>query len=136
MALRGMSQANMDLGIFQETKVTEGIYTRRLAGYSVVASDAPNQHRGRVAENGIFAALQRAVLKPQAQDVRKNVWISEATLRLVADRVSVRRNPAKDQSLIWRLGCAIAASLKADRRRRWRRYLGRTPHSTGKLGTE
>ena len=27
-ALRGMSQANMDLGIFQETKVTDGIYTR------------------------------------------------------------------------------------------------------------
>ena len=28
LALRGMSQANMDLGIFQETKCTEGIYTR------------------------------------------------------------------------------------------------------------
>ena len=26
-ALRGMSQANMDLGIFQETKCTDGIYT-------------------------------------------------------------------------------------------------------------
>ena len=31
-ALRGMSQANMDLGIFQETKYTDGIYTRELAG--------------------------------------------------------------------------------------------------------
>ena len=31
-ALRGMSQDNMDLGIFQETKVTDGIYTRRSAG--------------------------------------------------------------------------------------------------------
>ena len=28
MALRGMSQANMDLGILQETKLTDGIYTR------------------------------------------------------------------------------------------------------------
>ena len=48
-ALRGVSQANMDLGIFQETKLTDGIYTRRLAGYSVVATDAPSQHRGGVA---------------------------------------------------------------------------------------
>ena len=38
-ALRGMSQANMDLGILQETKLTDGIYTRRLANYSVVATD-------------------------------------------------------------------------------------------------
>ena len=49
MALRGVSQANMDLGIFRETKVTDGIYTRRSAGYSVVATDAPSQHRGGVA---------------------------------------------------------------------------------------
>ena len=48
-ALRGMSQANMDLGILQETKLTDGIYTRRSAGYSVVATDAPIQHRGGVA---------------------------------------------------------------------------------------
>ena len=27
LVLRGMSQANMDLGIFQETKVTDRIYT-------------------------------------------------------------------------------------------------------------
>ena len=49
MALRGMSQANMDLGILQETKLTYGIYTRRLAGYSVIATDAPSRHRGGVA---------------------------------------------------------------------------------------
>ena len=45
-ALQGMSQANMDLGIFQETKCTDGIYTRESAGYSVVATDAPSRHRG------------------------------------------------------------------------------------------
>ena len=39
-ALRGMSQANMELGIFQETKCTDGIYTRDSAGYRVVATDA------------------------------------------------------------------------------------------------
>ena len=48
-ALRGMSQAKMDLGIFQETKCTDVIYTRKLAGYSVVATDAPIRHRVGVA---------------------------------------------------------------------------------------
>ena len=47
-ALRGMSQANMDLGILQETKLTDGIYTRGSAGYSVIATDAPSRHRGGV----------------------------------------------------------------------------------------
>ena len=49
MALRGMYQANMDLGIFQETKLTGGVYTRGSDGYSVIATDAPIQHRGGVA---------------------------------------------------------------------------------------
>ena len=44
-----MSQANMGLGIFQETKVTDGIYTRRSGGYSVVATDTPSRHHGGVA---------------------------------------------------------------------------------------
>ena len=48
-ALRGMSQANMYLGIFQEKKCTDGIYTRESAGYRVVAPDAPSRHRGGVA---------------------------------------------------------------------------------------
>ena len=48
-ALQGMSQANTDLGILQETKLTDGIYTRGSAGYSVVATDAPSQHCGGVA---------------------------------------------------------------------------------------
>ena len=39
----------MDLGIFQETKVTDRIYTRGSAGYSVVATDAPIRHHGGVA---------------------------------------------------------------------------------------
>ena len=48
-ALRGVSQANMGLGILQETKLTDGIYTRGSAGYSVFATDAPSRHRGGVA---------------------------------------------------------------------------------------
>ena len=39
----------MDLGLLQETKLTDGIYTRRTAGYSVIATDAPSRHRGGVA---------------------------------------------------------------------------------------
>ena len=41
-ALRGMSQANMDLGILQEPKLIDIIYTRGSAGYSGVATDAPS----------------------------------------------------------------------------------------------
>ena len=48
-ALRGMAQANMDLGIFQETKCTDDIYTSALAGYIVVATGAPSRHHSRVA---------------------------------------------------------------------------------------
>ena len=44
-----MDQANIDLGVFQETKCTNGIYTRELAGYRVVATDTPSQHRSVVA---------------------------------------------------------------------------------------
>ena len=44
-----MAQANIDLGVFQETKCTNGVYTRASAGYRVVATDAPSQHRGGVA---------------------------------------------------------------------------------------
>ena len=49
LVLRGVSQANMDLDIFQETKVTDGIYTRGLDGCSVVATDTPSWHCGVVA---------------------------------------------------------------------------------------
>ena len=48
LEIRGMSQANMDLGIFQETKLTDGIYTRGSDGYSVVVTDAPIRHRDGV----------------------------------------------------------------------------------------
>ena len=48
-ALRGMDQANMDLGVMQETNITDGIYTRTSAGYRVVATDAPSRHRGGIA---------------------------------------------------------------------------------------
>ena len=34
----------MDLGIFQEKNITDEIYTRGSAGYSVVATEAPSRH--------------------------------------------------------------------------------------------
>ena len=48
-ALRGMEQANMGLGVMQETKITDGVYTCASAGYRVVATDAPSRHRGGIA---------------------------------------------------------------------------------------
>ena len=62
--------------------------------------------------------------------------------RLVNERVSALWDLARDQFLIQRLGRAITAILKGDRR--WRveevgeeveSCLDRTPHSTGRLGT-
>ena len=47
--MRGLYQANMYVGIFQEKKLTNVIYTCGSAGYSVVATDAPIHHCGGVA---------------------------------------------------------------------------------------
>ena len=46
--LRVMSQANADLGVFQETNVTKDIYTWELSGYRVVDLEAPSSHSGSV----------------------------------------------------------------------------------------
>jgi exonuclease III len=48
-ALRAMGQMNVDLGVFQETKLTGGIHTRRSARYQVLATDAPSAHQGGIA---------------------------------------------------------------------------------------
>ena len=47
--LRVMDGIGADLGILMKTKVTDGIYTRKLSGYSVVASNAPSAHHGGIA---------------------------------------------------------------------------------------
>ena len=46
--LQGMAQTNLDLGVLQKTKVTEGVYTRGSSGYRIVATDTPSRHRGGV----------------------------------------------------------------------------------------
>jgi hypothetical protein len=48
-ALRAMEAMEVDIGVFLESKVTSGIYTQSLSGYSVVASDAPSAHQGGIA---------------------------------------------------------------------------------------
>ena len=66
-------------------------------------------------EDGLFAALRRAVPKPKARESWKNAWISATMWRLVKERVSARRDPTRDQTLIWRLSRTIKSSLKGDR---------------------
>ena len=48
IALQGMSQVNMDLGIYQETNLTFRFYTRGSSVYSVIAMNAPIQHQSGV----------------------------------------------------------------------------------------
>ena len=61
-------------------------------------------------------ALRRAVPKTRAQEARENAWILAATWGLVDERFSVRQDIAKYQTLIWRLGRAIKACLREDRK--------------------
>ena len=49
MDLRGVAQANLDLGVLQETKLTYDVYTRGLVVPSIVATDTMMQHCGSVA---------------------------------------------------------------------------------------
>ena len=73
-----------------------GEHAKYLGGSKWLPLQPPTSH---MREDGIFAALQRAVPNPQAREARKNAWISEATWRFVDKRVSARRDPAKYQAL-------------------------------------
>ncbi len=48
-ALRAMEAIGINIGILLETKVTNGIYTWFLRGYSTVSSSAPNAYQGGIA---------------------------------------------------------------------------------------
>ena len=48
-ACRALSSLNVDIALLQETKLTNGAYTRNSSGYSVVASDAPSSKKGGIA---------------------------------------------------------------------------------------
>ena len=72
MALRGVSQANMNLGIFQEKKLTNGVYTHGSVRYSVVATDTPIWHRGRVT---VFYRPSPCFVVEAVQKFRPNVIV-------------------------------------------------------------
>ena len=46
---RALEVANVDIVVLQETKLTDGIYTRYLSGYRIVASNAQSKQQGGVA---------------------------------------------------------------------------------------
>ena len=68
-------------------------------------------------EDTLFGDLRRAVPKPHMQEQHRNAWISEETWKLVDEQVLVRRG-TRVKAILRRLGRAIKASLKGDRRRR------------------
>jgi len=49
IALRAMKQMNIDLGLFTEAKLTDGIHTRFSSEYTVVATNARVHNQGGVA---------------------------------------------------------------------------------------
>ena len=76
-ALRGVSQANMDLGILQETKIANGVYTRGSAGYKVIAADAPSRHRGGVA---LFYRLTPRFVVEAVERCGPNVMVCQVVM--------------------------------------------------------
>ena len=68
-------------------------------------------------EDTLFGDLRRAVPKPHKREQHRNAWISDETWKLVDERVLARRRP-RVQARLRRLGRAVKASLKGDRRRR------------------
>ena len=78
-----MLQVNVDLGVFQETKVIEGVYMQDSSGYRLVMSEAPSAHSGGVivfyhtAEHFSFEALQlygANVVRFQLADSVGTLW--------------------------------------------------------------
>ena len=69
-------------------------------------------------EDGLFVYLMRASPKPKAREAQKNAWISVATWRLIGESASAHKDPTREQAHIKRLGRAINASLKGERRQR------------------
>ena len=68
-------------------------------------------------EDTLLGDLRQAVPKPHKREEHRNAWISDDTWKLVDKRVSARRG-TRVQVRLRRLGRAIKASLKGDRRRR------------------
>ena len=69
-ALQGMDQANLNLEVFQDTKVVDGIHARISAGYQVFATKIPIRHLEEVV---VFYSdsphFQVEALQPHGQNV-------------------------------------------------------------------
>ena len=67
-ALRAMAATGVDLGIFTETKITDGVYTRFSSGYNVTASNAVSASQGGIAlfwrDNEIYEVEEVATRGP------------------------------------------------------------------------
>jgi exonuclease III len=65
---------NVDIAILQETKLTDGVYTRNSSGYSIVASDAPSKHKGGLAlcwkESRLYELEETTFLSPHVLTFR------------------------------------------------------------------
>ena len=68
-------------------------------------------------EDEIFGDLRRAVPKPHEREKHRNAWISDKTCRITDKRFLARRG-ARVRARLRRLGRAVRASPKVDRRRR------------------
>jgi hypothetical protein len=111
---RAMAAMDVDLGIFQETKITDGIYTRLSSGYSVVASNAASVHQGGIAlfwrpnksyevEDWRVRGLQRAVVCDSyggGAILRCGVlYPTEQSQHISNDRTSLERVPDRTHPL-------------------------------------
>ena len=63
----------------------------------------PPVRQTRTRAEKIFADLRRAALKPDKQAMRQNLWILAEIWRIVDERVSMRREPGRDQRKLRRL---------------------------------
>ena len=108
---RHKSDHYMVLGCRYSASLRE--HARYLRGRKHLLLQPPTQP---TREDKIFATLRRAVTKLRAQEARKNAWILATAWRLFDERVSARRDITKDQALIRRLGRAIKASLRENRK--------------------
>ena len=93
---------------------TERAHGKYIAGRQKIPMKPP---RRPTWEDELFGDLRRAVLKPQPREQHRNAWISEETWRIVDERVTMRRK-SRAQTRFRKLGRAIQASMKGDRKRR------------------
>ena len=60
-----MAQSKIDMGLLQDTKIIDGVYSQETAGFFVIALDALSRHCGGVAL--FYKELPRLVVESQQQ---------------------------------------------------------------------